>query len=119
MRLFPPPLRKTLLLAACLAGLLVPSAAHASGTPNITMSVDSPSTVLFGAQSTVTLQASNPAGQPYGYNLAFREVLPAGVTYVLGSSSSGTEPQVLPNAPAAGQTTLIWGNTSDLSPGSS
>ena len=81
------------------------------------MNKDAPGSVLFGEDSTVTLSASNPSGPTVGYNLSFRDVLPVGVSYVAGSAS--VAPRVLPNAPAAGQTTLLFENVSDLSGGSS
>jgi uncharacterized repeat protein (TIGR01451 family) len=107
--------RVTLMLLgiAVAAGFAAPSALAA---PNITLAKEAPPEILFGEDSQVTLHAANPDGQPYGYNLSFRDVLPAGVSYVPGSAP--VEPRVIPNAPAAGQTTLIFENVSDLSPGS-
>lgn len=117
MRSRPPFLTFALALAAAL--LFVPGA-QASGTPNISLDKTAPATVLFGSSSTVTLKASNPVGQPTGYNLSFRDVLPAGISYVPGSSDPlAGEPTVINNAPAAGQTTLIWSNVSDLTANSS
>ncbi len=49
------------------------------------------------------------------YNVSVRDVLPAGVSYKAGSSSLG-DPTVIANAPAAGQTTLIWANLFDVTP---
>ena len=109
--------RRYLLLAAVAASLSLWAAPTALAAPDITLDKQAPGSVLFGDDSQVTLHAANPAGQPYGYNLSFRDVLPAGVSYVPGSSS--VEPQVIANAPAAGQTTLIFHNVTDLSPGSS
>jgi uncharacterized repeat protein (TIGR01451 family)/fimbrial isopeptide formation D2 family protein len=103
-----------LLAVAVVAGFAAPSALAA---PNITLDKQAPDRVLFGEDSPVTLTAANPTGQPYGYNLSFRDVLPAGVSYVPGSAP--VAPLIIPNAPAAGQTTLIFENVSDLSPGSS
>ena len=95
-------------------------AAQAAGTPNIALDKSAPATVLYGEESTVTLHASNPTGQPVGYNLSFRDVLPAGVSYVAGSAPAVVgQPQVINNAPAAGQTTLIWSNVADLTANSS
>ncbi len=99
------------------AALALPAGALAAGTPNISATTSS-SSVLFGSPSTVTITAANPAGQPYGYNLAFRAVIPANVTYVAGSGSPAPT-SVLTNQPAAGQTTLLWPNVSDLSANSS
>ena len=102
-----------LITTAAAALALAPSALAA---PNITLDKQAPARVLFGDDSPVALRVSNPAGQPYGYNLSFRDVLPAGVSYVPGSAP--VQPRVIANAPAAGQTTLIFENVSDLSPGS-
>ena len=43
--------------------------------------------VLYGDPSTVDLTASNPTATPE-YNASFTDVLPVGVSYVPGSSSS-------------------------------
>jgi len=103
--------------------MVLPVASYAEGSPNLGLTVEGPETLLYGTHATVTLTASNPSGQPYGYNLSFRAVLPAGVSYVAGSSQLGsgtatTDPDTLANEPAAGETTLIWRNVSDLSPAS-
>src|SRR5918999_940108 len=66
--------------------------------------VSAPANVLYGDPSTVTLRVANPSGQPYGYNLSLRDVLPAGISYVPGSAE--VEPRIINNAPGAGQTTL-------------
>jgi uncharacterized repeat protein (TIGR01451 family)/fimbrial isopeptide formation D2 family protein len=99
--------------AVLLALVAAPSAFAA---PAITLVKDAPDGVLYGETSPVTLRAANPIGQPYGYNLSFRDVLPPGVSYVPGSAP--VAPQVIADAPAAGQTTLIFSNVSDLSAGS-
>ena len=86
------------MVASLLFVLLVPGAAHAAGSPDISLSQNAPSQVLFGTEATVSLTAANPAGQPYGYNLSFRDVLPPGISYVPGSGTGagdGVEPQVL------------------------
>ncbi len=103
-------------LATMLAGATI---ARAEGSPNIGLSEVAQASVLFGASSSVTLTAASPAGQPYGYNLGYRAVLPEGISYVEGSaSSSGVSlaPLTIHNQPEKGQTTLIWANVSDLSP---
>ncbi|MFN8141001.1 MAG: isopeptide-forming domain-containing fimbrial protein [Solirubrobacterales bacterium] len=114
--------RGILIALALLLGALMmfgPARAEAAGYPNISMSKTTSGSVLLGGNSNVTLTASNPNGQPTGYNLSFRDVLPPGISYVPGSSPSSTgEPQVIANAPAAGQTTLIWSNVADLTPNS-
>jgi hypothetical protein len=88
--------------------------ARADGTPDITVAVSSAS-VLLGDPAHVTVTAANPPGT-YGYNLTYRVVLPAGVTYAGGAP---TAPQQIANAPSGGETTLIFSNVSDLSPNSS
>ena len=106
-----------------LLALLAPVAARAEGKPNLGLSVTSPKSILFGAKATVTLEASNPTGEPYGYNLSYRAVLPEGVAYVpgstkLGSGGAAPTPTVIENQPKAKETTLIWSNVGDLSPAS-
>jgi large repetitive protein len=120
-----PPLGFGLAWACLLAllALLLPGAAWAEGKPNLGLAATAPTSVLFGAKATVTLEASNPAGEPYGYNLSYRAVLPEGVAYVSGSSKLGSggaapAPTVIANQPKAGETTLIWSNVGDLSPAS-
>jgi large repetitive protein len=102
--------------------LIVPALASAEGSPAIDLSVGAPTSVLYGANATVTLTAENPAKQPYGYNLSYRAVLPEGISFLAGSahSSAGAlEPQIIAGEPEAGETTLIFANVSDLSPASS
>jgi uncharacterized repeat protein (TIGR01451 family)/fimbrial isopeptide formation D2 family protein len=111
---------------ACLLALLAlvaPVAARAEGKPDLGLSVTAPKSVLFGAKATVTLEADNPAGEPYGYNLSYRAVLPEGVAYVAGSTKLGSggaapTPTILENQPKTKETTLIWSNVGDLSPAS-
>ncbi len=112
--------------AALLAGIVAAASfiaaapAAAAGVPNIQLSKQAPASVLYGATSPVTLSASNPSGEPTGYNLSFRDVLPEGISYVAGSAPAvAGEPQVIANAPATGQTTLIWSNLADLTAASS
>ena len=108
------------LLAACIA-VLAPGTALASGTPNISLAVDAQDTVLYGAQSTVKLTTSNPAGPAIpGFNLSYRSVLPSAVSYVAGSAPAlAGEPLQIANQPLAGQTTLVWANVADLPAGTS
>ena len=111
--------RSILVALIALVALLAPAAAGAAGTPNIGLTKDAPD-VLFGAQAPVTLTASNPSGQPTGYNLSFNDVLPPGISYVAGSAPATVgDPQILNDAPSAGSTTLIWPNVADLTPNSS
>ncbi len=105
-----------------LGAALLAGSAQAEGNPSIGLSVAAPSSVLYGANATVSLTASNPGAQPYGYNLSYRAVLPEGISYVAGSahtSAGALEPKMITNEPEKGKTTLIWSNVSDLSPGSS
>src|ERR1700722_11867168 len=110
-----------LALLATLTLTLGAGSAEAEGSPAITLSVGAPANVLYGSNATVTLTAANPSGQPYGYNLSSRAVLPEGISYVPGSGHASTgalEPQVIANEPEAGKTTLIWSNVVDLAPAS-
>jgi uncharacterized repeat protein (TIGR01451 family)/fimbrial isopeptide formation D2 family protein len=98
-----------------LALLAAPAtAAQAAGTPDIAASVSSRS-VLYGDPVPVTVTATNPPGT-YGYNLSYRVVLPVGVSYTGGAAVA---PEVVADQPAAGQTTILFNNVSDLSPNSS
>jgi uncharacterized repeat protein (TIGR01451 family)/fimbrial isopeptide formation D2 family protein len=110
-----------LALIAALAVALRATPAKAEGSPAITLAVGAPAKVLYGSNATVTLTAANPTGQPYGYNLSYRAVLPEGISYVPGSGLASTgalEPQIVANEPEAGKTTLIWSNVVDLAPAS-
>lgn len=104
----------SVLAAAAVAAAFAAPAAHAAGSPDIAAGVSS-SNVLFGSNARVAVSASNPAGQPYGYNLSFRVVLPAGVSYAGGAPVAPTQVA----GPSPGQTTLLFSNLSDLSPNSS
>ena len=105
----------TLLLSYLVLPVL-PAAAAAG----ITLAKSAPSTVRAGAPVTYRLSAANPAANPDAdneWNLAFRDVLPPGLTYVTGSTTpaGAGEPTVVPGA--AG-TTLVWSNVADLQVGS-
>jgi fimbrial isopeptide formation D2 family protein/uncharacterized repeat protein (TIGR01451 family) len=102
--------------------LLGAAAASASGTPSLTLTASEPANSLYGSVVPVTLRATNPGGQAYGYNLTFREVLPAGVTYAAGSSTGSGGPVGDPTViadPVTGAQTLIWTDVGDLSANSS
>jgi uncharacterized repeat protein (TIGR01451 family)/fimbrial isopeptide formation D2 family protein len=118
-----PPLRdaaRRCLTAASLALVaLAVLAASAQAAPNIALSSGGDAEVLYGDTANVKLTATNPAGQPPGYNLSFRAVLPVGVSYVPGSGPAGVTATVIANQPAAGQQTVIFQNVSDLSANSS
>ncbi len=101
-------------LFACAA--LAPAAALADGTPNLSLAIDAQDNVLFGKDSTVSLTTTNPPGVT-GYNLSYRVVLPAGVTYVASSAGAAGEPTAVANQPLANQTTLLWKNVADIGAG--
>ncbi len=108
-----------MLLAAALTAVSHGPAARADGTPNLALTKSAPGEVLFGADATVSLTASNPATEAdVGYNLSFRDVLPAGTAYVSGTASIAPS-TVLVDQPNPGETTLIWLNVADLTPSSS
>ncbi len=94
--------------------------ASAAGT--VTLAESAPTTVLYGSPATVTLTATNPSTTPV-YNVSFRDVLPLGVSYVPGSTTTAgqgsSDPEVLVNQPGPGQTTLVWRNHGDLQAASS
>ena len=86
-------------LALALLLALWPGGARAAGSPNIGLTTSVPATTLFGTQTAVRLVANNPVGEPGGYNVSFRVVLPAGVSYV--SASTGTPAGEPTESPAA------------------
>ena len=88
--------------------------------PVFSFSESAPATVLYGTPATVSLSATE-TNTVTGYNLSIEDVLPAGVSYVTGSTTPSTigDPQILTNEPSSGKTTLIWSNVSDLQPSSS
>lgn len=98
---------------------LTPAPAYADG-PEVTLSKSGPTTVLDGDRASYTLSATNPiqSGAVPGYNVSFRDELPAGVTYEPGSSSpaSAGEPMIFVD-PVDGHQTLIWDNIFDLQVG--
>ncbi|MCB0861287.1 MAG: DUF11 domain-containing protein [Solirubrobacterales bacterium] len=97
------------------AGLFAVSPAQAAGNPDLQLSA-SASNPLYGQTGTVSATASLANGQPKGYNLSFRIVLPAGISYAGGGQYV---PTVIANQPATEQTTLLFNNISDLVPNSS
>lgn len=106
------------LVTALLASMLgVVVAAPASAAASVGLAKDGPETVLVGGGGTFELTATNSGDAP-AYNVSFRDVLPAGVTYKPGSTSPSTlgEPTVIANKPITGQTTLIWDNVFDINP---
>jgi uncharacterized repeat protein (TIGR01451 family)/fimbrial isopeptide formation D2 family protein len=116
--------RRSGLLALCLLTILATVAVpvtEAGADADTGLTEAASPTVLYGDPSTVVLTASNPSGAPE-YNASFSDVLPVGVSYVPGSSSSeGTplaDPTIYADAPGPGQTTLVWPNVDDLQPAS-
>jgi len=105
-----PVIRFVVLFAVLMAGMLGAQAAQAAGTPDLQLASTSDSP-LYGQSSGASAAAALANGQPKGYNLSFRAVLPAGITYTGGAAFP---PQVINNAPTAGKTTLIFSNISDL-----
>jgi fimbrial isopeptide formation D2 family protein/uncharacterized repeat protein (TIGR01451 family) len=100
-----------LICTVLLGSLLQPGAiapAAADGTPDIALTASMPASGLLGASVPVTLTLTNPSG-PDGFNATFTDTLPAGVSYVGGSSSP--EPLVLPQGD--GTTVLVWKNVAD------
>ncbi len=96
----------------CSAAIVVPSTHHpvsAAGTPDIDVASTLPGSVLVGAEIPVTITISNASGDD-GYNLLVRDVLPAGVSYVPGSSQPA--PTQIPQGD--GTTVLVWSNIADI-----
>jgi uncharacterized repeat protein (TIGR01451 family)/fimbrial isopeptide formation D2 family protein len=91
-------------------GLLGASGAQAAGTPDVQLA-STASSPLYGQTGSASAAAALADGQPKGYNLSFRAVLPAGISYTGGAEFP---PQVINDAPGAGQTTLVFSNISDL-----
>ncbi|MDH5522236.1 MAG: hypothetical protein OEZ14_17075, partial [Acidimicrobiia bacterium] len=83
----------------------------ASAAPTLDVGLSGPGSVLVGNGAAFTMAATNNTTTP-GYNTGFRVVLPAGV-----SLSSSTFPATtFTDAPALGQTTLVWENINDSQP---
>jgi len=100
-------------LLAALFALLFAGPASAANLPNVQLTGGPAASVMYGDDVPVDLTASLPAGSPKGYNLAFRAVLPKGVTYRAGSAGGDGEPTVIVDG-TTGKTTLIWPNVDDL-----
>ena len=101
------------ILAAFLAFFFVlayPPDVKAAGTPDLQLGSASNSP-LYGQTGSASSSAALGNGQPKGYNLSFRAVLPAGITYTGGAEFP---PQVISDKPSTGETTLIFQNISDL-----
>jgi uncharacterized repeat protein (TIGR01451 family)/fimbrial isopeptide formation D2 family protein len=105
------PVARFVTLCAVLAvSLLGAQAAQAAGTPDLQLAAtaDSP---LYGQSASASSAAALGSGQPKGYNLSFRAVLPPGIAYTGGAEFP---PEVISNKPSTGETTLIFSNVSDL-----
>ncbi len=98
-----------LVLLTC---LVVGPAMRVEAAPTLSVVLGGTGEVLQGGNVSYTLRACNPFG-PDTYNVTFRQVLPVGLSYV-STSGTATAPMTYPNSPAAGQTTLVWNNVSDL-----
>ena len=110
-------LTTTARLLAILLGLgvlVVLPMAPAYAAESLTLAKTATANVLVGGQASVTLTATNGGDVP-DYNLSFRDQLPAGVTYVAGSTTPAQlgEPTVVTGGAPARQT-LVWANVSDL-----
>ena len=110
-------LTTTARLLAILLGLgvlVVLPMAPAYAAESLTLAKTTTANVLVGGQASVTLTATNSGDVP-DYNLSFRDQLPAGVTYVAGSTTPAQlgEPTVVTGGAPARQT-LVWANVSDL-----
>ena len=92
-------------------------AGTAQAAAQITLSKSAPGEVLEGKAVTYTLTATNP-GSVALFNEAFRDVLPNGLRYVAGSTSPASSGEPTTTINGAGVQTVIWGNVSDLQPGS-
>ena len=122
MRSEPHPVRPTWyrgVLGAAVALLVAGSLAILAPTPAfaaeaMSLSKSSADSVLVGGEVEIELVARNNGDEPE-YNLGFRDELPAGVTYVPGSTRPTAigEPTVITD-PGTGRQTLLWLNVSDL-----
>ena len=100
-------------------GLVVPALPAAAADTGLSLGKEAPDTVLVNGSMPYTLTATN-TGSAAQYNVSFRDVLPAGVGYVPGSTTpAGNEPLVIADKPLPGQTTLIWRDAFDLQPNDS
>ncbi len=112
------PLSTVRVLAATAILALIPAQAAQAATA-VALDKSAPTTQLYGTTASVNLRASNAAGADRAYNVSFRDVLPAGVSYVATTTPGAGAPTVIANQPATGQTTLLWPNLGDLSASSS
>ncbi len=97
-------------ITGALAGV-VSHTPSASAAPTLDVGLSGPGSVLVGNNAAFTMAATNNTTTP-GYNTGFRVVLPAGVSL----SSSTLPATTFTDAPALGQTTLVWENINDSQP---
>ena len=101
--------------------ILATATSAAAVGPGITVVKTADASVLVGTPISYSVTAANPvqAGAVPEYNLSVRDVLPAGVSYVAGSTtpSNAGEPRSLTDA--TGRTVLIWDNITDIQVGGS
>ncbi|MET3803063.1 putative repeat protein (TIGR01451 family)/fimbrial isopeptide formation D2 family protein [Nakamurella sp. UYEF19] len=101
--------------------------ASAAAASTIGLNKTGPGSVLAGSPVAYALSATNPSGSANAvqqYNVAFRDVLPPGVSYKPGSTTPADvgDPKVVtaqvhfpnPGSPLIPQQTLIWSNVADL-----
>ena len=105
-------IRRLLAVALVVTSAIVISPAAptavAAGTPDIVVTSSMAGQVLVGENITISIEVANPGG-PDGYNTLIRDVLPAGVSYVPGSS----DPEPLQYPQIDGTTVLVWSNVAD------
>lgn len=118
-------LRKGLALAAAAILLstvvtLITSAPAFADGPELTLAKAASDTTRVGGTIQVTLTADNTSqtGATNEFNVSFRDELPAGVTYVPGSTTpADIGDPVVSIDPGDGHQTLVWQDTSDVRPG--
>ncbi|WP_435745934.1 LPXTG cell wall anchor domain-containing protein [Nocardioides sp. SYSU DS0663] len=95
-----------------LAVLVVVPVAPAYAAESMVVTKTADDDVLVGGGGEVRIEARNNGDVPL-YNLSFRDQLPAGVTYVPGSTRPASlgEPRTVTGG---GRQTVIWENVSDL-----
>lgn len=113
---------RVLAAVVALGGVMVlPAAPAFAAGPELTVTKAGPGTALAGSPIDYTLTVVNPdqSGAVPEYNVAFRDELPVGVTYVAGSTAPASlgEPRVVVDT-VDGHQTLIWENVTDLPVGS-
>ncbi len=114
-------------LIATGAAALPPYASASADAPlpedTLALTKSLPASTLYGDETSIELTAHNTwstddAGLQRYFNVSFRDVVPAGATYVAGSADIAPT-RIIADQPGPGATTLIWSNISDAQPGSS